>query len=82
MKGCRVHVVLPGVGLGSVCVTMAADAHSASSSLSLMPGNLSRHVVQVDTSSVASWEWNFLILALTAGWWRRGCAEAGGGWWE
>ena len=28
------HVVLPGVGLGTVCVTVAADAHSASSSLS------------------------------------------------
>ena len=25
------HVVLPGVGLGTVCVAMAADAHSASS---------------------------------------------------
>ena len=28
------HVVLPGVGLGTVCVTMAADAHSASSGVS------------------------------------------------
>ena len=27
------HVVLPGVGLESVCVTVAADAHSASSSV-------------------------------------------------
>ena len=50
--------------------------------LVVMPGNLSRHVVQVDTSSEARWEWNFLILAWTAGWWRRGCAEAGGGRWE
>ena len=27
------HVVLPGVGLESVCVMVAADAHSASSSV-------------------------------------------------
>ena len=43
--------------------------------LVVMPGNRSRHVVQVDTSSEASWEWNLLILDWTAGWFGQ---QAGG----
>ena len=67
----------PGVGLESVWQRM--HTVPAAVCLVVMPGNRSRHVVQVDTSSEASWEWNLLILDWTAGWWRRGCAETRGG---
>ena len=63
-----------------MCVTMAADAHSASSSVS--GGHAWEPLQTCGAGGYLQRGQLGVILAVTTGWWRRGCEEAGGGRWE
>ena len=65
-------MLLPVEYTFGVCLSRLQRTHSVDPGWRCRPGNVSKHVLHLDTSSAAICAWNFRILACTERCWRSG----------